>query len=182
MFGYKLRWITEEIAVGRAPSSNAALNTIKGAGVEIILNLCAECGNLHEVERSAGFIVYWLPVSDASAPELDEVDYALEWLIRHIESGKKALVHCRHGVGRSGTIIAAYLLRKGLSLEHVFEIMKRTPATPTSRDQRKLLFEYAKKLGMDTMDASPHIMRLKKKNSFESLVTAAKKWFGKAEG
>ena len=153
MFGYKLRWITKEIAVGAAPSSNSALNTIKRSGVEVILNLCAECGNLHEVERAAGFIVYWLPVSDAYTPELDELDYALEWLNGHVESGKKALVHCRFGVGRSGTIIAAYLLKRGFGLEHVLETMKQTPATPTSRDQRKLIFEYAKKLGLDNTAA-----------------------------
>ncbi len=152
MFGYKLRWITKEIAVGAAPSSNAALNTIKRSGVEVILNLCVECGNLHEVERAAGFIVYWLPVSDAYAPELDELDDALEWLNGHVESGKRALVHCRFGVGRSGSIIAAYLLKRGFSLEHVLETIKQTPATPTSRDQRKLIFEYAKKLGMNTTD------------------------------
>ena len=40
MFGYKLRWITKEVAVGAAPSSNAALKTIKRSGVEVILNLC----------------------------------------------------------------------------------------------------------------------------------------------
>ncbi len=152
MFGYKLRWITKEIAVGAAPSSTAALNTIKQSGIEVILNLCLECVNLHEVERAAGFIVYWLPISDAYSPELDELDDALEWLSGHVKSGKKALVHCRFGVGRSGTIIAAYLLKIGFSLEHVFETMKQTPATPTSRDQRKLIVEYAKKLGMDTTD------------------------------
>ena len=153
MFDYKLRWITKEIAVGAAPSSNAALNTIKRSGVEVILNLCVECGNLHEVERAAGFIVYWLPVSDAHTPELDELDAALEWLNGHVESGKRALVHCRFGVGRSGSIIAAYLLKRGFSLEHVLEKMKQTPATPTSRNQRKLILEYAKKLGMDTTDS-----------------------------
>ncbi len=152
MFGYKLSWITKEIAVGAAPSSNAALNTIKRSGVEVILNLCVECGNLHEVERAAGFIVYWLPVSDAYTPELDELDDALEWLNGHVQSGKRALVHCRFGVGRSGSIIAAYLLKRGFSLEHVLETMKHTPATPTSPNQRKLIFEYAKKLGMDTTD------------------------------
>jgi hypothetical protein len=69
MFGYKLRWITKEIAVGTEPSSKAALKTIQRAGVEVILNLCAECGNLHEMERAAGFIVYWLPISDGHVPE-----------------------------------------------------------------------------------------------------------------
>ncbi len=152
MVGYKLRWITEEIAVGAAPSSNAALNTIKESGVEVILNLCVECGDLHEVERAAGFNVYWLPVSDAYTPELDELDDALEWLNAHVESGKRVLVHCRFGVGRSGSIIAAYLLKRGFSLEHVLETMKKTPATPTSREQRKLIFEYAKKLGRETTD------------------------------
>jgi protein-tyrosine phosphatase len=165
MFGYKLRWITEKIAVGTAPSSKAALKTIQRAGVEVILNLCAECGNLHEVERAAGFIVYWLPISDGYVPELDEMDDALEWLNSHIESGKKALVHCRFGVGRSGTVIAAYLLKKGLSLNHVLEKMKRTPAAPTNRDQIKLLFEYAQKLGMNTTHASFDTMHSEKKPS-----------------
>jgi protein-tyrosine phosphatase len=150
MIGYKLRWITNEIAVSAAPSSEADLDTIKQSGIEVILNLCLECGNLHEIERAAGFIVYWLPVSDAYVPELDELDYALEWLNDHIESGKKVLIHCRFGVGRSGTIIAAYLLKKGNSLNHVLEKMKQMPATPTSRDQTKIIVEYAKKLGLDT--------------------------------
>jgi protein-tyrosine phosphatase len=178
MFGYKLRWITKEIAVGTAPPKGA-FNTIKRAGVEVILNLCAECGDLHEAERAAGFIVYWLPVSDAYAPQLDEVDAALEWLNDHVESGKKALIHCRFGVGRSGTMIAAYLLKKGQSLEHVLEMMKRTPATPTSREQRKLLFDYAKKLGLDTTDAFFGIMHSEKKGLFERFVDTVRKWFGK---
>ena len=150
MTAYKLRWITNEIAVGGAPSSDADLDTIKQSGIEVILNLCLEFGDLHEVERAAGFMVYWLPISDAYAPKLDELDYALGWLNDHVASGKKALVHCRFGVGRSGTIIAAYLLKKGNSLNHVLERMKKMPATPTSQDQRKIIVEYARKLGMDT--------------------------------
>jgi len=153
MIGYKLRWITKEIAVSGAPISNTALGIIKQSGIEVILNLCLECGNLHEVEREAGFIVYWLPISDAYGPELDELDYVLGWLNDHVEAGKKVLIHCRFGVGRSGTIIAAYLLKKGLGLKHVFEKMKKMPATPISRDQRKIIVEYAKQLGLDTTAA-----------------------------
>ncbi len=150
MFAYKLRWITKDIAVGAAPSSDASFNTIRQSGIEVILNLCAECGTLHEEERAAGFIVYWLPISDAYTPELDELDNALEWLIDHLQSGKKVLVHCRFGVGRSGTIIAAYLLKTGSSFKQMLEVMEKTPATMVSSDQRKIIREYAKKLGVNT--------------------------------
>ena len=81
---------------------------------------------------------------------MDELDYALEWLNEHIELRKKVLVHCRFGVGRSGTIIAAYLLKKGLTLNQVLKEMKQMPATPTSPEQREIIVEYAQKLGMDT--------------------------------
>ena len=80
------------------------------------------------------------------------MDEVLERLKGHVDSGKRALDHCRFGVGRAGTIIANYLLKRRLSLEHVLEIMKQTPVTPTSRDQRKIIFESAKKLGMDTTE------------------------------
>lgn len=146
MFGYKLRWVTSGIAVGAAPSSKSSFNTIRKNGIEVILNLCAECGNLHERERATGFIVYWLPISDAYIPELDELDEAVDWLIDHIDSGRKVLVHCRFGVGRSGTIIAAYLLKRGHSLKGVFEKMKQMPAAPTNRDQIQLISNYAEKL------------------------------------
>lgn len=154
MSGYKLNWVTSEIAVGAAPYSRAALETIERAGVEVILNLCLECGELHEIERAAGFLVYWLPVSDAYIPELNELDDALEWLDSQLTAGKKALVHCRFGVGRTGTIIGAYLLKKGESLDLVIKKMKTMPAAPTNRDQRKLLFRYAEKLSKNSPTGS----------------------------
>ncbi len=148
MFGYKIKWVTNEIAVGRAPGSARALKTVRNAGIEVILNLCAECGDLHELERQAGFIVYWLPISDALAPEFDEMDEALTWLADQINEGKKVLIHCRFGVGRSGTVVAAYLLKRGKSIAQVMEIMKKTSATPTSKEQQGFIRDYSEKLGV----------------------------------
>lgn len=148
MFGYKIKWVTSEIAVGRAPESGRALETVQKAGIDVILNLCAECGDLHELERQAGFTVYWLPIFDALAPEFDELDEAVAWLADQLDQGKKVLIHCRFGVGRSGTVIAAYLLKRGKSMSQVNEILKKSPATPTSKDQQRFIRDYGEKLGV----------------------------------
>jgi protein-tyrosine phosphatase len=52
------------------------------------------------------------------------MDEALEWIDESIYLGKKVLVHCRHGIGRTGTIVSAYLLRKGLSARLVRKKLK----------------------------------------------------------
>ncbi len=146
MFGYKIKWITKEIAVGPAPSTASNLETIRKADIQVILNLCAECNELHEAERKSGFLVYWLPIFDGLAPEMDELDEAVTWMKEQIDQGRKVLVHCRFGVGRTGTVIAAYLLKSGNTFKEVMKIMASTPASPTSRDQLDIIDKYANKL------------------------------------
>ena len=176
MFGYKLRWVSDNLAIGVAPGSSASLETVRNEGIDVILNLCAECGNLHIVERDTGFHVYWLPVRDAFAPEIEEVDAALEWLDQYLSNGKKALVHCRFGAGRSSTIIAAYLLKKGLGLGDVLERMKIAKAAPTSREQLKFLSEYAEKMGVKTTQASFDLNQVGKKGRLLYYFNVVRSW------
>lgn len=182
MFGYKVRWISDNLAVGVAPGSNASLETIRNEGIDVILNLCAECGNLHIVEREMGFHVYWLPIRDAFAPEIDEVDAALVWLSQHLYNRRKALVHCRFGEGRPATIIAAYLIKKGLGLGDILEIIRRTKIAPTSREQLKFLNEYAKKMGVKTTHTTFDLNQVGKKDKLLYLSKAVRSWFKPLQG
>jgi len=148
MSEYKVSWITESIATGSAPMSYADLENIKLNGINAIVNLCAEFSDLHELEKTSGFEVYYLPVWDEDVPAMKEMENALAWLDEAIYLGKKVLIHCRHGIGRTGTFLTSYLIRRGLGLKLATMTLKKTKAAPTSYVQHKLLRKYHKKSGV----------------------------------
>ena len=111
---YLATLVTDQLAVGAAPMSHEQLDSLRAAGIGAILNLCGEFCDLHDIECAAGFEVYHMPLADEEAPELAELEKALAWLDEAIYLGKKVLIHCRHGIGRTGTVLNAYLLRRGL--------------------------------------------------------------------
>lgn len=151
MSRYQLTWITDDLAVGYAPMSYVDLDVIKAQGIDAIVNLCAEFCDLHEIEEKSGFEVYYFPIPDESAPDMEDMEKALEWLDEAIYLGKKVLVHCRYGIGRTGTFVTSYLLRRGLGLKVASKKMKKTRANPTTYCQWRLLRKYGKKSGVLTI-------------------------------
>ncbi len=144
---YKLTWVTEYLCVGAAPMSYADLDDIKGQGVRAIVNLCAEFSDLHEIEEAVGLEVYYLPIHDECAPDMSKMEMALQWFDEALYLKKKVLVHCKHGIGRTGTFVSAYLLRRGMGLKVAEKTLKKTRAVPSNYRQWKLLKKYSKTQG-----------------------------------
>ena len=150
---YPLTWITDSLAVGHAPMSYDELDSIKSQGIDAIVNLCGEYCDLHEIEERAGFEVFFLPIPDETAPKMEEMESGLAWLDEATYLGKKVLVHCKHGIGRTGTFVTAYLLRRGFNLKKAGKLLKKTDtrANPTNFSQWWLLRKYGKKEGQLTI-------------------------------
>jgi Fe-S-cluster containining protein len=151
MTPYQLTWITANLAVGHAPMSYADLDHIRAQGIDAIVNLCGEFCDLHEIERESGFEVYFLPIADESAPDMAEMEKGLHWLDEAIYLGKKVLIHCRHGIGRTGTFVTAYLLRRGLGLKMADKVLQHTKAAPANYSQWRFLKKYGKTAGRLTI-------------------------------
>ncbi|NLZ16977.1 MAG: protein tyrosine phosphatase [Desulfobulbaceae bacterium] len=145
---YELHWITSHLATGHAPMSYAHLDDIRAQGISAIINLCDEFCDLHEIEETSGFDVFYLPIPDECAPDKATMEQGLDWLDEAIYLNKKVLVHCRMGHGRTGTFIAAYLMRRGFDFKGAQKAMKGRNANPATFAQRRFLKKYGKEEGV----------------------------------
>ncbi len=148
---YELTWVTDNLAVGGAPMSYEQLESIKAQGIGAILNLCGEFCDLHDIERGGGFEVHYLPVYDEEAPGLEALERALAWLDEAVYLGKKVLIHCRHGIGRTGTVLNAYLLRRGLGHKVAAQVLRRLKSKPANFEQWWTVRRYGRQSGRLTI-------------------------------
>ena len=148
---YPMTWITTQLAVGHAPTSYEELESIKQQGIDAIVNLCGEYCDLHQIEKDYGFEVRYLPIADDEAPEMEPVEQALAWLDETIYLNRKVLIHCRLGIGRTGTFVRSYLLRRGFGPKLTEEKLQKIRSHPTSFNQWRFLRKYGKKEGRLTV-------------------------------
>ena len=74
---------------------------------------------------------------------IDAMDQAAEFIKTQIDDGKKVYVHCRGGVGRSATAIAAYLMKyENKSIDEVKKIIKDSRPSSTIKNKTEALINY----------------------------------------
>lgn len=96
---------------GGAPSEEGYRN-LAAAGVTTVVDLRAEDGLEADVRlvSELGMRLVRIPIRDGQAPTSDKV---AEFLAATRDAGGTVFVHCGAGVGRTGTMVGAYLVDGG---------------------------------------------------------------------
>ena len=68
--------------------------------------------------KDSGIDYKHVKVQDFGAPPVEELNQVINYIANEIQSGKPVIVHYNGGSGRTGTVLAAYLMKKeGLTAE-----------------------------------------------------------------
>lgn len=87
-----------------------------------------------------------LPIMDQTAPQQAEFLTALDFIDQQRIAARGVLVHCRIGEGRTGCILAAYLIRQGWSAGSALAQLRAIrPGAISAPEQQEALSLFAKR-------------------------------------
>ena len=134
-------WLEDEVIAWKRSGIDAVLSLLTSEE-EQELDLAGEA----QTVRAHGMTFLSLPIPDRHVP-ISETELAaiIESLNAELSSGKRVVVHCRQGVGRSGLVAACLLISKGSDPKSAVQKVSaaRGVSVPETQEQREWIDHYA---------------------------------------
>lgn len=141
-------WIIEgEIAgMARPVSVVSDLEFLKDNGIEAIVSLTELPLHKTFIEEF-GFEYKHIPVADLTSPTQGQIDEFVTFVNNLKSSKKKTVVHCDAGIGRTGTMLACYLVNKGYNAQRAMaEVRGKRPGSIETIEQEDTVVKYEERL------------------------------------
>ena len=139
-------WLIENKLAGSAiPTSNDEVQWVIEQGVKSIVTVREEPLDNDWVKN-----VNYLHVhsNDMGVPEFDDLVSAVDFIHNRITNNEPVMVHCLAGLGRTGTLLACYLViyQKMLADDAIQKVREERPGSIQSYPQEEMIFQFEKSL------------------------------------
>ena len=137
-------WIIEEKLAGSAiPTSKEEVDWVKQEGVKSIVTIREE-----PLEDEWIKDVNYLHVhsNDMGIPEFSDLVDSVDFIHQRITNDEPVMVHCLAGLGRTGTILACYLIKyEDMTADDAIEKVRRERhGSIQSFSQEEIIFRFEK--------------------------------------
>lgn len=132
-------WIDKPKLAALARPDREDMLWLRQQGIDMLISLTEDPPFRRDVDE-AGLLLYHLPVEDMTAPTLEELEQAVRTIARAHQQGLGVAVHCAAGLGRTGTVLAAWFVQQGDSpAEAMRRIRRLRPGSIETPDQEDVV-------------------------------------------
>lgn len=140
-------WLLENELAGMARPTSFVndFEFLKKNGIDAIVSL-TETPLQRSLIEEFGFDYLHLPILDFTPPTLEQIGKFIKFTNEIRTKNKKIVIHCDSGMGRTGTMLAVYLVNKGKSAkEAIYDVRQKRPGSIETKEQENIICEYDKK-------------------------------------
>lgn len=119
-----LDWITTDLAVGGSFPTEQAEHLATQLGIGAVIDLRAEDRDDEAVLQRHGLVFLHLPTVDHHAVSPAMLTDGAAFASAQRAAGRKLLIHCEHGIGRSALLALCVLVDRGLAPLAALELAK----------------------------------------------------------
>ena len=149
MFGFS--WIIDnELAGMGRPGWTGTLEEdladLSGQGIGALVCLTEDPTDESSV-RAAGMEFLHIPIPDMAAPALEDIQRFAAFVEECVAVGRGVVAHCAVGVGRTGTMLACFLVARGMGPEEAIDsVREKRPGSVETQMQVDAVYEYGESL------------------------------------
>jgi atypical dual specificity phosphatase len=140
-------WIDRpHLAACARPADEDELAWLRDQGIQILLTLSEDRPRRDWVD-AAGLLVLHVPIVDMEAPTQEQLDRCVAAIRRARSQGMGVAVHCTAGLGRTGSILAAYFVAQGFTpAAAIARVRELRPGSIETQDQEAAIDEFARRM------------------------------------
>jgi atypical dual specificity phosphatase len=138
------------------PQGGEDLRWLRRNGIDVLISLTETPLPRHWL-NDAGILAVSVPVADMSPPSERQLDHVLATIRKANASGMGVAIHCAAGLGRTGTVLAAYFVSGGMSArDAILKVRDLRPGSVETAEQERAVEHYAARAaGADPPDDPP---------------------------
>ena len=139
-------WVREGRLAGMGLPYAGAWAALREAGVSAVLTLTEF--PLEDDPDAAGFETLHVPLRDFGRPTTKELERCVNWIDDQLDAERSVAVHCFAGVGRTGTVLVAWMVAQGQTPEAALaELRSLRPGSVETPGQEEAIKQFAKLAG-----------------------------------
>ncbi|KAL4623990.1 dual specificity protein phosphatase 23 [Arapaima gigas] len=140
---HNFSWVEPQKLAGMAmPRMTAHYQYLLNNGIQHLVCLCERKPPYHDT--CPGITLHHIKIDDFCAPRMDQIDRFLSIVEDANSKGQGVAVHCMHGYGRTGTMLACYLVKKKkiTGVEAINEIRQLRRGSIETHEQEKAVVQF----------------------------------------